>query len=357
MLPRQTGIGFANTLREETWLANRHYVNGSGVALGDVDGDDRPDIFLARLEGPNALYLNRGAWRFDEVAVMAGVDASEVATTGAALVDIDGDGDLDLLLTSLGAGTLAYENDGFGNFTDITVESGLGHRGGATTMALADVDGDRDLDLYVGYYKTHTIKDLYSPQELAFERVVRQQGDTYSIEAPFEAHYRLVRQGNRLMRFEVAEPDRFYLNDGRGHFSAVPLAGQAFRTENGQPVESVPEEWALTVRLQDFDGDGLPDLYVCNDFESPDHFWRGGWPRGIYGHTGCCGAKDQPVHHVCRCRRRECRRGYRYFSGRHAQLRLPPQTAPTSGHPSRSGRYRRPDNPAPDHAKHAADGQ
>ncbi len=277
----RTGIDFTNELDYEAWQSNRHYVNGSGVALGDVDGDDWPDVFLSRLNGRNALYLNRGDWRFEEVAADAGVAAPYAVTTGAVLADIDGDADLDLLLTSMGGGTTVFENDGAGSFTDITVKTGLAHSGGATSMALADVEGDGDLDLYVGYYKSRTVKDMYPPGQLAFERVVRQEGDTYAIVPEFDAHYRLVRQGNRLMRFEYAEPDRLYLNDGNGHFSHVGFEAGVFRGQGGLPLAAEPRDWALTARFQDFNGDGIPDLFVCNDFESPDHFWLGDGQGGF----------------------------------------------------------------------------
>jgi len=281
MSARRTGIAFANRLSADAWAANRHYLNGSGVAVGDINGDEWPDVFFAGLEAPNALYLNLGGWQFEEVAAQAGVAAIGVFTTGAVMVDIDGDADLDLLTTSMGGGASVFRNDGSGFFQEITQAAGVSHTGGATSMALADVDGDSDLDLYVGYYKARTVKDLYPSDQLIFERVVNQEGEDYSIVPVFAEHYRVVRQGNRLMRFEYAEPDRFYLNDGAGHFESVPFAAGTFRGSDGHPIDSEPHDWALSVRFQDLNGDGFPDLFVCNDFESPDHFWLGDGQGGF----------------------------------------------------------------------------
>jgi hypothetical protein len=70
--PRKTGITFVNTVSESLLVRNRILAQGGGVCLGDVDGDGLPDIFLARTEGPNALYRNLGAWRFEDITERAG---------------------------------------------------------------------------------------------------------------------------------------------------------------------------------------------------------------------------------------------------------------------------------------------
>ncbi|WP_456426952.1 FG-GAP repeat domain-containing protein, partial [Rhodocaloribacter sp.] len=271
--PAEAGLTFVNTLSQEQFLANRHYVNGSGVALADVDGDGWTDVYLARLEGPNALYRNLGAWRFEDVTEAAGVAAAGRFSTGAAFEDLDGDGDVDLLVTAMGGPNAVYLNDGAGHFTEATAASGLASHAGATSMALADVDGDGDLDLYVGHYKKHTVRDLIPPFERTFEQSVVRKGEGFALRPEFAPHYELRRQGNRLMRFEYGEADAFYRNDGAGRFTRVPFTGGAFLDEDGRPLETEPRDWALTVRFQDVNGDGAPDLYVCNDFESPDHFW------------------------------------------------------------------------------------
>lgn len=104
------GIDFTNRLSEERAVTNRNLVSGSGVALADVDGDGRLDVFLCGLDSPNAMYRNLGDWRFTNVTARAlrGVSwlnplSGSNDSTGAAFADVDGDGDPDLLVNQLGA--------------------------------------------------------------------------------------------------------------------------------------------------------------------------------------------------------------------------------------------------------------
>src|SRR5947208_10786049 len=157
--PEITGISFTNFISDQRAVTNQNLENGSGVALGDVDGDGLCDIYLCRLEGPNVLYRNLGNWRFEDITESAGVACDGQFSTGAVLADIDGDGDLDLLVNSIGGGTRCFFNDGLGRFTELK-ESRLVRRFGSTSMALADIDGDGDLDLYVANYRTDTYKDI-----------------------------------------------------------------------------------------------------------------------------------------------------------------------------------------------------
>ncbi len=269
--PAQTGIESVNSLTQEQMAANRFLLNGSGVAVGDIDGDGLADLYFARLDGANILYKNLGNWKFKDITKEAGVACANQFSSGAAFADIDGDGDLDLLVTAMGGPNACFLNDGKGKFTDITEESGIVSSLGATTMALADIDGDGDLDLYVANYKTKTVQDLYPPQALVIDSTVQKIGATYVVRPEFQQHYSVQVRGNRLERFEFAEPDALYLNDGKGRFIKSDPE-KIFFEESGAPAP--PEtDWGLTARFQDVDDDGDPDLYVCNDYESPDRLW------------------------------------------------------------------------------------
>src|SRR6266436_6527824 len=153
-----TGIAFTNYVSEQKALENSLLTSGAGVAAGDVDGDGWCDLYFCGADSHNALYRNLGNWRFEDVTASAGVACEGQASTGAAFADVDGDGDLDLLVNSLGGGTRLFLNDGQGHFTEST-NSGLTLRFGSTSLALADIDGNGTLDLYVANYATRKIED------------------------------------------------------------------------------------------------------------------------------------------------------------------------------------------------------
>ncbi|MBX3746741.1 MAG: VCBS repeat-containing protein [Verrucomicrobiae bacterium] len=266
--PSVTGINFSNLLSNPTLSTNRLYEIGSGVALGDIDGDGLVDLYLTGLENGNRLYRNLGNWRFQDITASAGVACHGQFSTGAVLVDLDGDGDLDLLVNGFGTGTRAFFNDGTGRFTERDV--GLAPTYGATSMALADVDGDGDLDLYVTNYRTDTFFD--HPRGLRME--MRTQPDGTRILEPRDRFITLAQADGAPMVIERGEPDILYLNRGNGRFAPIPWITGLFLDEDGQPLTSVPTDWGLSVLFRDLNGDGLPDLYVCNDFVAwPDRVW------------------------------------------------------------------------------------
>jgi hypothetical protein len=270
-LEAETGIAFTNHLSDAAVAENQIRLIGSGVALGDVDGDGLCDIYLCGLEGANALHRNLGNWKFEDITQRAGVGCPDQYSTGCALADVDGDGDLDLLVNSLGAGTRLFTNDGKGRFAEVT-DSGLVRRFAGTSMALADVDGDGDLDLYVANYRTTTVRSTgMKVLNVNGRQVIRPED---------RDQYEITPAGLLL---EHGEADILYLNDGKGRFNPVPWAGGAFVDEDGKPLTAGPKEWGLSVMFRDVNGDGAPDLYVCNDFWSPDRFWlnesRGGQVR------------------------------------------------------------------------------
>src|SRR5947207_313110 len=103
--PAQTGINFTNTLSDQNAAQNQIRLNGSGVSLGDIDGDGLCDIFVCSLEGHLALYRNLGEWRFTNITAAAGLDFPSNFSTGSTLADVNRDGHLALLVKRLGQAT------------------------------------------------------------------------------------------------------------------------------------------------------------------------------------------------------------------------------------------------------------
>ncbi|HAB15839.1 MAG TPA: hypothetical protein DCE44_05245, partial [Verrucomicrobiales bacterium] len=277
LAPETTGLSFTNHLSLDRSLTNHILLNGSGVALGDVDGDGWCDVFLSGLNGGSALFRNLGDWRFTNITAAALGTQSKLKqfdATGAVLADLDGDGDLDLLVNGIGVGTRCWRNDGRGVFQDVTEEVRLGGKSGATSLALADIDGDGDLDLYVVNYRTSTVRDEFQ-QRFEIKRVNGQPTVT-------AVNGRPTTEPDLLGRFSVdsqghinehGEADVLYWNDGQGRFTAIPFTSGAFRDERGEALTATPYDWGLAAMFRDINGDGAPDLYVCNDLASPDRIW------------------------------------------------------------------------------------
>lgn len=272
--PALTGITFSNRLSDATIATNRLLEIGSGVSLADVDGDDRVDVYLCGLENDNVLYRNLGNGRFEDVTARAGVGCPGQWSIGAALIDLDGDSAPDLLVTSLGGGTRLFRNDGRGVFTEDT-QAGLFRTYGATSMALADLEGDGDLDLYVTHYRSDTFLD--HPPGLRME--MRRRPDGTQVMEPAGRFLTLNSRDGVPLVLERGERDVFYINRGGGRFVPVPWHIGVFRTPEGTALPDPPTDWGLSVLFRDLDGDLAPDLYVCNDFVHwPDRVWlnRGG---------------------------------------------------------------------------------
>lgn len=261
MPPQTTGVNFTNVLGDARAAENQIRLNGSGVALADVDGDGWCDVYLCGLENRNSLYRNLGNWRFEDITTKAGVGCEGQFSTGAVLADVDGDGDFDLLVNGVGTGTRLFLNDGKGQFTEGT-DRGLVRRFCATTSSLGDVDGDGDLDLYVANYRTETVRST----GMTFLRI----GEQRMVRPEDRDRLELTADGRVL---EFGEPDVFYLNNGKGVFEPVPWTSGRFQQADGSPLDRNPFDWGLTVAFRDINGDGHPDLYVCNDFQTDDRIW------------------------------------------------------------------------------------
>ena len=283
----RTTIDFTNTVSDSALLGNRILGQGAGVSLGDVDGDGRIDVFLARTEGSSRLYRNLGDWRFADITDSAGVGMIGRHVSGSALADIDGDDDLDLVALATTGPNAVFANDGHGRFTERR-DLGLDTTGrGGTTLAMADVDGDADLDLYVANYKAFSPADSISPQAMAFNQLVHQVAPgRFDVRPQYQRDFKLIMRADLGGMFLTmrAEPDQFYLNEG-GRFSEVRLDGDRFRDTSGRPMATVAESFTLGARFADLNGDMAPDLYVANDFEDPDQLMLNDG-RGIFRMLG-----------------------------------------------------------------------
>lgn len=257
------GVTFTNQLSLEHAELNNNFLNGAGVAAGDFDGDGWCDLYFCNLDGTNALYRNLGNWQFEDVTAISGTACPGQASTGAVFADINGDGRLDLLVCSCGGPVTCFLNGGNGHFTNIPAASGLIGGFGATSMTLADIDGNGTLDLYVANYAKLAL--LRSAGVLPIRYVNGRPVAT----GPGAERLRMV--DGQLV--ELGEPDFLYLNDGQGHFSPVSWTNGAFLDESGQPLKEPPPDMGLSAMFRDLNGDGAPDLYVCNDFQGPDRIW------------------------------------------------------------------------------------
>ncbi|MFN0068594.1 MAG: FG-GAP-like repeat-containing protein [Limisphaerales bacterium] len=269
-----TGLAFTNALPPARYVTNQVHLNGSGVALADVDGDGRCDVFLAALGTGNRLFRNLGGWCFTNITAAAGVALSGLDCTGVAFADLDGEGGPDLVINTIAQGTHLLLNDGAGRFTPMSGPPLNPGRAGMS-LALGDADGDGDLDLYVSNYRTETIRDqpntrLGGRNDEQGRMIVERVNGRPATEPDLVGRFTLSADGRIT---EHGEPDVLFRNDGGARFTPLSFTDGTFLDEDGKPLRGPPHDWGLSVLFRDLNGDGAPDLYVCNDFGSPDRIW------------------------------------------------------------------------------------
>jgi enediyne biosynthesis protein E4 len=199
---------------------------GTGVTIGDYDGDGRPDIFVVSKTESSRLFRNLGEWRFEDVSEPAGVAdrgaAAAVWKQGATFADVNNDGWLDLYVCRFNAPNLLYINQGDGTFREEARAYGLDLTDASSMAAFCDYDRDGWLDVYV---QTNLLNNATSPGG----------------------------QRDHLLR-----------NNGDGTFTNVTEAAGL----NTRETQGNSATW------WDFNEDGWPDLYVANDFALPDWLYR-----------------------------------------------------------------------------------
>lgn len=240
----QTGVTFENTLNDDPMgvrniLSYYHYYNGGGVAIGDVNNDGLPDIFLSANEAPNRLYLNKGDFQFEDITESSRINESgKHWSVGATMADVNGDGWMDIYVCQAGytlypdrkdRENMLLINNQDGTFTEMAAEYGINDDNESTSAAFFDYDGDGDLDLYVLNESIYAL--------MVFEDVFQDLKDKKKLEQA---------SGN------------LFRNDG-GKFTKVTEEAGVLRYGYG-----------LGLVVNDLNGDGHPDIYVANDYSVPD---------------------------------------------------------------------------------------
>lgn len=250
------GVDFAHATGAfgEKWMPE---TMGSGVIVLDYDGDGWPDLFFVNGTGwagraedrgaASVLLRNQRDGTFRDATAEAGL-GRPIYGMGGTAADYDADGDTDLYVTAVGDNRL-YRNDG-GRFTDVTAETGTaGNAPGAedpawsTAAAWFDADGDGWLDLLVCNYV-----DWTPETDLFFTR----DGVNKSYATPEEYNG----ESCRLLRNEPARG---------GGSGAGPPSARRFRDVTAESGLENPEGKSLGIVIDDFTGDGLPDVAIAND--------------------------------------------------------------------------------------------
>lgn len=227
---------------------------GGGVALGDYDGDGKVDVCLTRQIGGARLYRNLGDFNFEDVTAKAGIDAAGW-TTAPGFIDLDGDGDLDLLIGQFDAPLLAFINEG-GRFTEKAAALGLDQPAATSGLAFADYDRDGDLDLYQLTYRR-------TPTENLEGNPVRENGKLMPPKEHREYLALLIKPGVGPVVVNAGQRDRLLRNDNGRFTDVTEVVGLGVHYEMG-----------LSARFWDFDADGWQDLYIANDFFGADRLYR-----------------------------------------------------------------------------------
>ena len=290
-----SGISFRFGYRNAT-VGSEPETFGGGAAAGDYDGDGLVDVFIVRGDiGPNLLYRNRGRLRFEEAAEFAGVANTKSALenhrhSGPAFADLDGDGDLDLVVGGLeGDPAKLFRNVGGGLFEDVTAGSGLDSIAATYTLSAAfgDYDRDGDMDLFLTHWGTiaeagaevnteHLWRNDTAAGVIRFTDVslaagiapdiiepepLRASGDPrYDYDYTFAPSFARIDDDHYpdLVVTGDFKTSRYFRNNGDGTFS------------NATDPAQITDRNGMGSALGDFDSDGDLDWFVTSIWAIPD---------------------------------------------------------------------------------------
>jgi uncharacterized protein YciU (UPF0263 family) len=261
--PTETGVDFNNEITSSDTLNIQNYpfmFNGGGVAIGDINNDDLPDLFFTGNMVTSRLYLNKGNMKFEDITESAGVQTDRWAS-GVSMADINADGLMDIYVSVVSTedadpeerANMLFINNGNNTFTEKASEYNIDFTGFTTHSAFLDYDRDGDLDLFL---QTHNVNTL-------------PRGNQRSIQ-------------KKLSQRDSVNGNRFYEHrDGR--FVDVTQ-------EVG--IRGTPLNYGLGAGISDVNKDGWSDLYVGNDYSPPDYLYLNEEGEGFYntlpsrmGHT------------------------------------------------------------------------
>ena len=255
----KTGIDFNNQLMENdsfNIIQYLYFYNGGGVAIGDINNDNLPDIFFTANQTTNRLYLNKGNLQFEDITEKASVAGQGNWTTGANMVDINADGWLDIYVCQVGkykkfqGKNQLFINQQDGTFREMATEYGLDHEGFSTQSAFLDYDMDGDLDMYL---LNHSVHSTESYQDTSKTRKRNEQAG-----------------------------DKLYRNDGDTFTEMTEAVG----------IYNGIAGYGLGIGIGDLDQNGCPDIYIGNDFHEDDFVYLNNCDgtftesaKKLFGHT------------------------------------------------------------------------
>lgn len=244
-----SGINFVNQVKNTEQFnifSYRNFYNGGGVALGDINNDGLPDLYLTQNMGPNQLYLNKGDFKFEDITESAGVAGEKAWSTGVVMVDVNADGLLDIYVCNAGyvsgddQENELFINNGNLTFSEKAADYQLNENGYTTHAAFFDYDLDGDLDCYLlnnSFMPVNTLN--YSNKR-----------ELYARDWPVKDF--LKGGGDKLLR-----------ND-EGLYTDVSESSGIYGSLIG---------FGLGVTVGDVNGDDWPDLYISNDFFERDYLY------------------------------------------------------------------------------------